>query len=301
MNYFDIEHHVLVALERLDAASIEALAYELKRDYGYLQSPENLSAMLTALSAGGYITVGPENGSLSPASTVTLTEKGHAAIQIGGMAKLFSGMKEKAMLKNERAFCALARPAAEPFAIDTDAFADYHAAAAKDVDDGAVWTVQNAEDGLFTLCMQRLPTYEEDEDETESSGISLLFDRAELLSTLHDLADTALYLTESHKARKILLGRAAKAYVMTFCEVADEAGYTVFRVTAAPVLFNRRRFIGKRDSDLDYAQCGSNVLSFTASNAFALYTAMYYSFIERIDLLDEALGQKVNTLYQKIC
>ncbi len=300
MNYFEIEYHALLALEETKEMSVEALAYELQRNCGYLHAAENLAAVLAALEAGGYVTVKREGGMLSPFSTVALTEMGMGPIRVGGMAKLFAGMKKRAMQKNGLAFCSLERPVAEPYAIDTVAFAEYSEKASASINDAALWRIQGTEDGFYSLTLQRFPTYETDDDAPEMSDVSILADRDTLRRLLHDFVDTALDFLESHKTRKILLSTVGQAYVMTFCEIADETGDTVLRVTAAPILYNRQRFIGKRDSDLDYAQCGNNVLSFTMDNVYALCASVFYTVIDRIDLFDEEIGAKVNELYQKI-
>ncbi len=301
MKYFEIDYVALLTLDGMGEGSVEALAHELSRKhYGYLHRAKNLAAILAALEAGGYVCVGTEGGVLSPSSPVSLTEKGLEALRISGMAKLFSGMKDKAIQKNTKAFCALERPCVRPFVTDDDAFAAYNKTVTEGINDAALWHIRNAEEGLYTLSLQRFPSYEEEKDAPEMSGITWLADADGVRRMLHDFLDTALYFCTSPKARKILLSTAGRAYVLTFCEVADETGAPVIRVTAAPILFNRQRFVGKRDAELDYAQCGDNVLSFTLSNVYAFCTAVFYSVIDQIDLFDEELGRKVNELYSKI-
>ncbi len=301
MNYFEIEYITLLALAQQDHESVETLAHELSRNhYGYFPRAENLATILAALEAGGYISVMTENGILTPTSVVTLTERGAEAVHIGGLTRLFSGMKEKAIQKNTKAFCAHERPSVKSFALDSASFGEYHEKVNKSINDASLWRIKKLDDGLYTLTLQTIPTYETDDDKAEISDITLLGDIDCIRHALKDLLDTALYFCESHKVRKILIPTVDKAYIMTFCEVADETGYTMIRVSTAPILFNRQRFVGKRDSDLDYAQCGSNVQSFTMSNAYALCTAVFYSVIDEIDLYDEEIGLKVNELYRRI-
>ena len=88
------------------------------------------------------------------------------------------------------------------------------------------------------------------------------------------LCDTLLEYCEHGGHRKCCLYAAgAPAYVAT---VSRNEGST--RLNIAKILFNRQRFIGKRDGDLDYAQCGEFAFDRTADDmetkiAYALMQA----------------------------
>ncbi len=299
MNYFDIDFWVLMALGRVGTARAETLLTEMSRDLGWMSTADNLASSLAALSADGYVTVAAEGEPLRADTEIALTEKGRGMIQIGGMAKVFAGMKYRAIRKNEKGFCALARPAVPPLAIDRASFSDYAERVARD-SEVIFLMMENAEDGLYTLSLNHAYCRETDEEEVDTDAAHVLCDLEELRRMLGDLLDTARLLLESRKTRKLVLSGNGKAFVVTFCEVADESGYSVMRVTAAPILFNRQRFVGKRDSDLDYAQCGANALSTTFDSAAELCGCILGGVSRRTDLLSEELGQKIHELYEKI-
>ncbi len=299
MNYFDIDFWVLMALGRVGTARAETLLTEMSRDLGWMSSADNLASSLAALSVDGYVTLVAEGESLRADTEIALTEKGRGMIQLGGMVKVFSSMKQKAIRKNEQAFCALMRPAVSPLAIDRASFSDYAERVARD-SEVIFLMIENAEDGLYTLSLNHAYYRETDEEEVDTDAAHVLCDLEKLRRMLGDLLDTALLLTESRKTRKVLMAGMGKAFVVTFCEVADESGYSVMRVTAAPILFNLQRFVGKRDSDLDYAQCGANALSTTFDSAAELCGCILGGVSRRTDLLDEELGRKIHELHAKI-
>lgn len=92
--------------------------------------------------------------------------------------------------------------------------------------------------------------------------------------SLYQLCYTLLAYYEQGGHRKCCLYAAgAPAYVAT---VSRSEGST--RLNIAKILFNRQRFIGKRDGDLDYAQCGEFTFDRTADDiatkiAYALMLA----------------------------
>ncbi len=303
MQYFDTDYYTLITLQRLErsgATTVENLLRESTRELGWMACADNMASILSALAADGYITVeANEHMPLRADTSVNITEKGKAPLKISGIAKLFSGMRDRAIRKNEKAFCALPRPAVRPFLLDRASFVDYATSVEQDRE-VAFFMVDNAEDGLYTLSL-RHPYYRAtDMDEPDAGDLSLLCDDDGLHRMLMDLLNTALYFTENRKARKITLYSPGKAFVMTFCEVADETGETYMRVTVAPILFNRQRFIGKRDGELDYAQCGDNVLSTGFDSTEELCDVILGAVSQRTDLLDDALSQKIHELYAKI-
>ncbi len=301
MNYLSVDYAVLVALARTGTETAEHVLATMVGDLGWYVCAEGLSSSLAVLAKDGYVAVEPTGDRLRADTSVSLTDKGRDAVAVGGMAKLFAGAREKAMRKNERRFCALPRPAAEPLPLDRGTFADTPTDA-----DSLFLRIDNAEDGFYAAVLTH--AYEEDADRDgdadESAAVggntAILCDGDGVRRLMGDLLDVALGFTESRKGRKVLLSGVSKAYVLTFCDVADETGAPVMRLTAAPVLFNRQRFIGKRDSDLDYAQCGDNVLSVTFSDARELCAFIFCILVRRVDLFDAEPGENIHTLYEKL-
>lgn len=108
---------------------------------------------------------------------------------------------------------------------------------------------------------------------------------ADLLRAVHELV-----MSEEAKTRKVCLHNEQGTYVLTLSPQIDG-----IRVTCAPIRFNQKRFRGKRDGELDYAQCGDDVLRFTLDeNELVTMTDMAYSAVW--EQLDDDLKQECNTL-----
>lgn len=84
------------------------------------------------------------------------------------------------------------------------------------------------------------------------------------LSDFHMLAKNLLTVTaqmcEPTKARKLCVEATDGSYVLTLFSEGD-----AIRIKAQKILFNRKRFSGKLNSDLDYAQCGDVILDVKCS------------------------------------
>ncbi len=296
MKYFDVDYAVLRALAGQNTQTAGSLLAEMGSLILWMASPEGLASSLAVLAADGYVTVEAEGNLLAADTRISLTEAGREAIAVGGLAKLFSNRRERAMRKNEARFCELPRPAVEPYVPDRASFAGWAKSAIPYDDEFRYLFIADAEDGLYSL------SFCQDHAEADESDFSpappVICDVEGLRHILNDLLDTAILFTESSKPRKVLLSGMGRSYVMTVALVADEEGYSVMRVTAAPILFNHRRFVGKRDSDLDYAQCGGNVLSATLDTTNQWIAVTTCTVAARPDLLDEDLSDKIHTLYK---
>ncbi len=295
MNYFEIDFAVLRALSRRDGMSADALLTEMGRIVGWMATPEGIASSLAVLEADGYVTVEATDRILTARSRAFLTDKGRGATVLRGLAKLFSSKRWKAWDKMEHGFCQLPRPAVAPYALDRASFAAWKESPAC-YESSRFWLITDTGDGSYSISFSN--HYQEPNEDGLTDDLSTLYDLDGLRRFLHDMADTALLFAESAKSRKVLLSGAERAYVMTFAFVVDEEGYSVMRITAAPVLFNRQRFVGKRDSDLDYAQCGDNVLSATLNLTKQLIGLIGCTLRSRPDLLDEELGEKADQLYE---
>lgn len=108
---------------------------------------------------------------------------------------------------------------------------------------------------------------------------------ADLLRAVHELVTS-----EEKKTKKLCLHNERGTYVLTLSPQGDG-----IRVTCAPIRFNQKRFRGKRDSELDYAQCGDDVLRFTTDEP-ALLTMTDIAYAEIWEALDSDLQHECNSL-----
>ncbi len=298
MNYFFTDFYALSAIKPKNPATAEDILAAMSVAMNYPVELPCLASALSALAADGYITV---EGSLITASTrVTLSDKGEAALAVGGMAKLFKKARYAAEHRNRKAFCALPRPSAKPLDCDAESFATTLARLQRDYGDMRLWQIGADGTGVYTVSFCRPFTEEDgesDPDAAVSDGCAVTVDLSTLQRTVGDLLDTAVLLTESKRSRKVCLSGQGRAYVLTFAYVTDETGEPVLRLSASPILFNRQRFIGKRDSDLDYAQCGDNVLTATFYNAPEVAGLLLAGAVMHPTLLTEEAGEHI----QKLC
>ena len=71
------------------------------------------------------------------------------------------------------------------------------------------------------------------------------------------------------------------------------------RVSAAPIRFNKQRFRGGRDGELDYAQCGDDVLYFT-ENGYRLAGVLCAAYASVWELLEDGERAALNELRRHI-
>ena len=71
-------------------------------------------------------------------------------------------------------------------------------------------------------------------------------------------------------------------------------------MTVSKIRFNRQRFYGKRDSDLDYAQCGDPIFihEMASAEGFAFIDVMK-SVLARPALLTQDDFDKLSVIHQK--
>ena len=72
-------------------------------------------------------------------------------------------------------------------------------------------------------------------------------------------------------------------------------------MTVSKIRFNRQRFVGKRDSDLDYAQCGDPIFihEMASAEGFAYYCVLH-DMLARPDLLTEEDFDKLSVVHRAI-
>ena len=98
--------------------------------------------------------------------------------------------------------------------------------------------------------------------------LSLPLSRNESVGT--GIFESATSLASPSKAKKVCISDGASHYVMT---MAQDSGK--IKISVQKILFNAKRFMGKRDSQLDYAQCSDTCISFyTTQNILYMSAAL---------------------------
>lgn len=266
------------------------------------------------LTAGGYITVEPEGNVISAVTPITVTTEGKRAVAISPIQKLLG--QDKAHRKNELRFCDMECPAlpTDDLTADRDSFDDCVTRLIRgghisrptfeigEMDEGyCKFTVHHPNDGWYGFD-------EEEEDETDPDAAALSYSATltcteeQIKAAVRDLVDTAyLIATEPPRARKVAIHGADGSLLVSLANAANEQGLVAFRMTVSRIRFNRQRFVGKRDSDLDYAQCGDPIFIHEMSSAegFAFY-CLLHDMLARPDLLTEEDFGKLSTVYHAI-
>ena len=82
--------------------------------------------------------------------------------------------------------------------------------------------------------------------------------------------ESASALASPSKAKKVCISDGSASYVMT---MAQDSGK--IKISVQKILFNAKRFLGKRDSQLDYAQCADTCIFFyTTQNILYMSAAL---------------------------
>lgn len=268
---------------------------------------------LKCLAAGGYITVEPTDGVLSAKSPVSLTEKGKKAITPPWLGKLLN--ESKATAKALRAFCEIECPlecADGGPGMETEGFDEIlRGLYEKHSVMPPMFEVTDAGEGYAKLTVH----HPSDDGEAEAEGIddpdaaalcysaSVTGTEQQIQAGLRDLIDTAyLFVTEPPRPRKVALHGTDGTLLVSMAQAAGEQeGCVLFRVTVSRIRFNRQRFIGKRDGDLDYAQCGDPIFTHETSDAYSFcgYGILFSAALYRHLLSGEDL-EKISFIYRKI-
>ena len=97
------------------------------------------------------------------------------------------------------------------------------------------------------------------------------------------------------QVRKAALPAGTDLYAVSLIREDAEA----VRVSAAPIRFNKQRFRGGRDGELDYAQCGDDVLYFT-ENGYRLAGVLCAAYASVWELLEDGERAALNELRRHI-
>ena len=274
----------------------------------------SLLISLRRLSAGGYVTVEPSDGILTASTPISLTDKGLKAVTPSWLGKLLN--QPKAIAQRERAFCELDMP-------EDDTNADWQVEAAgfdailrglyeQHLIPHSLFEITREDEGYVKLTVHH-PGDEAGTDEGEVSddpdaaslcrSASVTSTEEQIQEGLRDLIDTAyLLVTEAPRPRKIAIHGVDRSLLISMAQAAaEQEGYVLFRVTVSQIRFNRRRFVGKRDGDLDYAQCGDPILTYEASDSlrFCSLGILPCAVVNR-HLLDEQDLDKLSVLYRHL-
>lgn len=301
MKYLVSDFYFLSSAVDLKAKTVGP-AYECMSTFlGYPASMPCLLHAIRGLVAGGYLTAESESGVISATTPIAVTAEGKKLAAVSPIQKLLGEIK--AHRKNELRFCAMEYPriSTDDLTADRESFDDCVTRLIRagditlptfeisDVDEGYLkLTVHHPNDGFYGMD-------DEDDDETDpdaaesSYSASITGTEEQIKAGLRDLITTAHALvTEPPRARKTALHGADRSLLISLANAANEQGLVAFRMTVSQIRFNRQRFVGKRDSDLDYAQCTDPIFIHEMRDAegFALYGVLH-SALARPDLLSE--------------
>lgn len=280
--------------------------------------PVSMPCLLHAirgLVAEGFLTVEPEGGVISAVTPIAVTAEGKKAAAISPIQKLFG--ESKAHKKNEARFCDTDYPNVpkDNLSADGDSFAD---CVTRLIRNGHVshpmFEISGVEEGYLKLTVHHPndgwrgydDEDEADEEDYDPDAAALSYSASvtgtaeQIQAGLRDLIDTAyLLVTEPPRPRKVVLHGADRSLLISLANAANEQGLVSFRMTVAPIRFNRQRFVGKRDSDLDYAQCGDPIFihEMASAEGFADF-CLLHSAVAYPDLLTEEDFDKLSVIHQ---
>lgn len=267
-----------------------------------LQFPLSRAQLLHALEslrAGGYLDF---SGTDARADlTLSVTEKGYTATKIGLAASIIPSLKRSAVDKLESVLCdtsvtsytdKMSITDDEYVAINRKLYADYSIyvpfVEGFVKDDKLLFSFRSGGCGYSPMGSGDSTLSVEDDDELLKDSLDVYVDTNSGADGL--LAATCDFLLVSSKVRKFTLVGDGGVYVFSLSYVKDGA-----RLTAAKILYNKQRFIGKRDSDLDYAQCGENVLDITIPPAL-LSAAVLRAYSSAYEILNDSMHQMMKDL-----
>ena len=238
MRYTFLDYSVLAAI-RDKKTALSPLLEAVSAPLPYPLSKEALAFSLGKLAAGGYI------------EGYALTEKAEAFLKSN---KKFLENKSKANARLCRILCAEQVESSIPYEISDTAYTEAcDALRRKYAIPTPAFTVEQGEHSLIL----RFAGYSlEDEDEMRDEQ-QIAINAASLCALASAFA---AYEQDCRHHKCCLYADGAPAYVATV-STGDDA----MRLHIEKILFNRQRFIGKRDGDLDYAQCGDSIFDRTGS------------------------------------
>lgn len=242
MYYLPTDYLVLTAI-RDKKTALNALLEAACAPLPYPLSKGALAFSLGKLCAGGYI------------EGYALTDKGVAFFKSN---KKFLESRAKSNARMCALLCAeQIEGEITPYALSDSAYTEACDALRRKYSIPSPDMTVEAIDGELYLCFGN-PSFEEEDEDALVGESKIKVSPA----SLYDLCYTFLeYFEEGGHRKCCLYADGAPAYVAT---VSRNEGCT--RLNIAKILYNRQRFTGKRNSDLDYAQCGEFAFDRTAND-----------------------------------
>lgn len=236
MYYLPTDYLVLSAV-RGKKTALDALLETVSAPLPYPLSKNALAFSLGKLAAGGYI------------DGYALTEKGAAFFKNN---KKFLESKARANARQSALLCAEQVDNVTPYELSDSAYTEACDALRRKYSIPTPdFTVEQSEDSLIL----RFAGYSGEDEDEYTDAQSITVNAPSLCALAHTFA---AYYEDGRHHKCCLYADGAPAYVATL-SINDETT----RLNIAKILFNRQRFIGKRDGDLDYAQCGDSVFDRT--------------------------------------
>ena len=294
MKYLFSDYYFLCAAADKETRTVGD-AYRKMCDYLSVSSTCScLRHALRGLVAGGYITVEPEEHGearyINLGGSIQITEAGRKAVSISPLQRLFG--ERKAFVKNQLRFCELERPdqpVGGDWWIDSDCLERINYDGVR----SGQWAMPMFHVGDVSLTLNRSSYGYGDEDTDpdapeQDDRITVTGDNDRVMAGVSDLL-AAVYalLTEPPRTRKVAIHGADKSFVITLAHAAGEQG-AFLRMTVAQIRFNRQRFMGKRDGELDYAQCGDPLLTREFADVGGLAMTMLPCMVALPDRLSAA-------------
>ncbi|MBR5124357.1 MAG: hypothetical protein IKU90_04425 [Clostridia bacterium] len=311
MKYQFFEFHLL---QSVFCKGRESLGRVYENFTSYMGIPVTMPCFLHALrglTAGGYITLDSPDGILNPDVSVSITDAGRKAVKPSFLQGLLGEFK--ATVKKELAFCALDRPAnAEEIDIRANA-EDFTPLVRPLIDSRDIafptFELNDLGDGIVKLTVHHPNDDikgEYDKEDVDPDGADQAYSASvtgyaeQIMAGMRDLISAAhAMVSEAPKTRKVALHGADGSLLITLARAVNENGMTTFRMTVSKIRFNRQRFYGKRDGELDYAQCGDPIFVTELSDeqGFA-YFAVLHSTVTFLDLLSDGDMDKLSEIYR---
>lgn len=237
-------------------------------------SKEQLESSLHVLLSEGYITLADPNVTVINAKTSFIaTSKGQNAASLSGISKIFSNIRSTKLASLEDDFTS------KTYAVSANdtliSKEDYTSISRRLFDNYSinvpVVDVVSCNSGI--LCKFRSERYpyspmgyedllgchneNANRDDILKDGFDIcISDKipSDMLDAVRDL------FTDAPRTRKFVINGAEQSFLFTLSPSSDG-----IRFSAAPIKYNRQRFLGKRDGELDYAQCGEDLLDMIVS------------------------------------
>ena len=276
--------------------------------------PACLLFALRGLCAGGLVTVSPAKGVIAADTLISVTEAGRKAVAISGFQKLL-GNEFKAFNKNEAKFCTTDRPAVtsgEDWIVESEGFAEIANGLMRDHDIAApLFELTEAGDELLTLTVRHpnhsSPASEEDGEEAYdpdaadcTHSVSVTGSAERVMQAMSDLLAAAQGLLTKPTTRKVALHGADRSYIVTLARTASDEYGTALRMTVEQIRFNRQRFYGKRDGELDYAQCGDPIILHEMNGAAGFAALLLPCAVALPERLGEAELEAITAIHHEL-